>query len=111
MDEICYLVPSRFSQHLCAADLIANLEVGIEYSRIPGESTYLIHAASSKYHNPNIRRDTILISDSSVTFEKTQNHYRVEQKNLAKFSDIYSVRTDGLCLGSPRLVDGRKVGN
>ena len=38
-------------------------------------------------------------------------NYRVEQKNLAKFSDPCSVRADGQCLGSPRLVGGRKVGN
>ena len=37
--------------------------------------------------------------------------YRVEQKNLAKFSDRGSVRADGLCIGSPRLVGGRKAGN
>ena len=37
--------------------------------------------------------------------------YRVEQKNLAKFSDTCSVRADGLCIGSPRLVGGRKAGN
>ena len=27
--------------------------------------------------------------------------YRVMQKNLAKFSDTYSVRADGLCIGCP----------
>ena len=37
--------------------------------------------------------------------------YRVEQKNLAKFSDACSVRADGLCIGSPRSVGGRKAGN
>ena len=37
--------------------------------------------------------------------------YRVEQKKLAKFSDTCSVRADGLCIGSPRLVGGRKAGN
>ena len=37
--------------------------------------------------------------------------YRVEQKNLAKFSDTCSVRADGLCIGSPRLVGGKKAGN
>ena len=33
------------------------------------------------------------------------------KKNLAKFSDTCSVRADGLCIGSPRLVGGRKAGN
>ena len=33
------------------------------------------------------------------------------KKNLAKFSDTCSVRADGLCTGSPRLVGGRKAGN
>ena len=33
------------------------------------------------------------------------------KKNLAKFSDTCSVRADGLCIGSPRLVGGKKVGN
>ena len=33
------------------------------------------------------------------------------KKNLAKFSATYSVRADGLCIGSPRLVGGRKAGN
>ena len=33
------------------------------------------------------------------------------QKNLAKFSDTCSVRADGLCIGSPRLVGGRKAEN
>ena len=37
--------------------------------------------------------------------------YRVEQKNLAKFSDTCSIRADGLCIGSPRLVGRRKAGN
>ena len=37
-------------------------------------------------------------------------YYRVEQKNLAKFSDTCSVRADGLCVGSPRLVNGREGG-
>ena len=37
--------------------------------------------------------------------------YRVEQKNLAKFSDTCSVRADGLCIGNSRLVRGRKAGN
>ena len=37
--------------------------------------------------------------------------YRAEQKNLAKFSDTFSVRADGLRIGSPRLVGGRKAGN
>ena len=37
--------------------------------------------------------------------------YRVEQKNLAKFSDTCSVRADWLCIGSPRLVGGGKAGN
>ena len=38
--------------------------------------------------------------------------YRVEQKKtLAKFSDTCSVMADGLCIGSPRLVGGRKAGN
>ena len=31
------------------------------------------------------------------------------KKNLAKFSDTCSVRADGLCIGSPRLVGGRKA--
>ena len=35
---------------------------------------------------------------------------RVEGKNLAKFRDTCSVRADGLCIGSPRLVGGRKAG-
>ena len=33
------------------------------------------------------------------------------KKNLAKFSDTCSVRADGLRIGSPRLVSGRKAGN
>ena len=33
------------------------------------------------------------------------------KKNLAKFSDTCSVRADGLCIGSPRLVGVRKAGN
>ena len=37
--------------------------------------------------------------------------YRVEQKNLANFSDTCSVRANGLSIGSPRLVGGRKAGN
>ena len=32
------------------------------------------------------------------------------KKNLAKFSDSCSIRADGLCIGSPRLVGGRKAG-
>ena len=32
-------------------------------------------------------------------------------KNLAKFSDTCSVRADGLCIGSTRLVGRRKAGN
>ena len=36
---------------------------------------------------------------------------KVPTKNLAKFSDTCSVRANGLCIGSPRLVDGRKAGN
>ena len=41
------------------------------------------------------------------------SEYRFEQKSLAKFSDTCSVRDDGLCMciGSPRLVGGRKAGN
>ena len=31
--------------------------------------------------------------------------------NLAKFSDTFSVRADGLCIGSLRLVGGRNAGN
>ena len=34
-----------------------------------------------------------------------------QAKNLAKFSDTCSVRDDGLCIGSPRLMGGRKEGN
>ena len=41
----------------------------------------------------------------------TMSIYRVEQKNLAKFSDTGSARARGLCIGSPRLVGGRKAGN
>ena len=37
--------------------------------------------------------------------------YRVEQKNLAKVSDTWSVRADELCIGSSRLVGGKKAGN
>ena len=37
--------------------------------------------------------------------------YRVEQKNLAKFSDTGSAKARGLYIGSPRLVGGRKAGN
>ena len=37
--------------------------------------------------------------------------YMVEQKNLAKYSDTCSVTADRLCIGSPRLVGGRKAGN
>ena len=37
--------------------------------------------------------------------------HRVEPKNLAKSSDMCSVRADGLCIGGPRLVGGRKAGN
>ena len=33
------------------------------------------------------------------------------KKNLAKFSDTCFVRADGLCIGSLRLVGGRKAGN
>ena len=33
------------------------------------------------------------------------------KKNLVKFSDPCSVRAEGVCIGSPRLVDGRKAGN
>ena len=36
--------------------------------------------------------------------------YRVVRKNLAKFSDTCSVRADGLYIGSPRIVGGRKAG-
>ena len=32
------------------------------------------------------------------------------KKNFAKFSDTCSVRADVLCIGSPRLVGGRKAG-
>ena len=35
----------------------------------------------------------------------------VEQKNLAKLSNTCSVWADGLFIGSPKLVGGRKVGN
>ena len=37
--------------------------------------------------------------------------YRVNKKNLSKFSDTYSVRADGLCIGIPKLVGGWKAGN
>ena len=37
--------------------------------------------------------------------------YMVELKNLAKFSDTCSVGADGLCIGSPMLVVGRRAGN
>ena len=39
--------------------------------------------------------------------------YRVEQRNLAKFSDTCSVGADGRCIGSPnaKFADGRKAGN
>ena len=33
------------------------------------------------------------------------------KKNLPKFSDTCSIRADGLCIGSPRLVGRRKAGN
>ena len=36
--------------------------------------------------------------------------YRVEQKNPAKFGDTCSVRADGLCIGSPRLVGRERAG-
>ena len=35
----------------------------------------------------------------------------LSKKVHAKFSDTCSVRADGLCIGSPRLVGGRKLGN
>ena len=35
----------------------------------------------------------------------------MSKKNLAMFNDTCSVGADGLCIGSPRLVGGRKVGN
>ena len=38
-------------------------------------------------------------------------HVQGLAKNLAKFSDRCSVKADGLCIGSPRLVGGRKVEN
>ena len=41
----------------------------------------------------------------------TYRLYRVEQINPAKFSDTCSMRADGLCIGSPRLVGWRKAGN
>ena len=41
----------------------------------------------------------------------TVKEYRVEQKNLAKFSYKWSVRADRLRIGSPRLVGGRKAVN
>ena len=33
------------------------------------------------------------------------------KKSLAKFSDTCSIRANGLCIGSPRLVGRRKAGN
>ena len=36
---------------------------------------------------------------------------QVQAENLAKCSDNCSIKADGLCIGSPRLVGGRKVGN
>ena len=41
----------------------------------------------------------------------TKRYTGSSKKNLAKFSDTCSVRADGLCIGSPRLVGGRKAGN
>ena len=32
------------------------------------------------------------------------------EKNLAEFHDTRSARADGFCMGSPRLVGGRKAG-
>ena len=36
--------------------------------------------------------------------------YGSSKNNLAKFSVTCSVRADGLCIASPRLVGGRKAG-
>ena len=42
----------------------------------------------------------------------SNNRYTgLSKKVPAKFSDTCSVRADGLCIGSPRLVGGRKAGN
>ena len=49
-------------------------------------------------------------TDMGYRCEDSLGLYRVEQKNLAKFSDTCSVRADVLCIGSPRLVGGRKAG-
>ena len=48
---------------------------------------------------------------AAMAAEARERAYRVEHKNLAKFSDTCSVRTNGLCIGSPRLVGGTKAGN
>ena len=40
----------------------------------------------------------------------TELNTESSKKNLAKFSDAVSIRADGLCFSSPRLVGGRKAG-
>ena len=70
---------------------------------------------SSPFYLKN-RPGLLSLGDRSVKFHGLQVCqlpliYRVEQKNIAKFSDTCSVRADGLCIGSPRLVGGRKAGN
>ena len=49
-------------------------------------------------------------TDMGYRCEDSLGLFRVEQKNLAKSSDTCSVRADVLCIGSPRLVGGRKAG-
>ena len=46
-----------------------------------------------------------------ISAPRERRGHKGQAKNLAKFSDTCSVRADGLCIGSPRLVGERKAGN
>ena len=89
-----------------------------------GGSGRLVNCLSvaSSFHSPNwnsasdrdesdLRKRSCKILLGLLSIRVDTLYYRVEQKNLAKFSDTCSVRADGLCIGSPMIVGGSKVGN
>ena len=65
----------------------------------------------SRSHESKFQVQVLHVQERLQNNSQKQAFYRVEQKNLAKFSDTGAVMADWLCIGSPRLASGRKAGN
>ena len=98
------LVISHTVFHIHSRSLSANVINGC--SQI-GNPDVLQTASAKSCFNPSIQR----CPHFGLKLVQTPPQHHLSGKIQGRASDTCSVRADGLCIGSPRLVGGRKAGN